>query len=105
MSFTRTRNDKCATNLHTLRSVNVGEYRLFPGFVENNNQCFSATGPVGSKVDVSTTKQKCSLDWGEMAHVESELQSRNIPLSDCNDNRINNHYNKNKVFNYIKLIH
>jgi hypothetical protein len=99
MSFSRIRYDKCATDLHTHRSVDVGEYRLFPGFVENSNQCFSATGPVGSKVDVSTTKQKCSLDWGEMTNVESELQSRNIPLTDCNNNRTNNHYNKNKVFN------
>ena len=99
MSFSRIRYDECATKLQTQRSVDVGQYRLYPGYVENCDQCFSATGPIGSKVDVSTAKNACSLNWGEMAHIESELQSRNIPLTDCNDNQTNTHYNKNKVFN------
>jgi hypothetical protein len=99
MSFSRIKYDDCTTKLHDQRSVGVGEYYLFPGFAENCDQCFSSVGPVGSKADVSTTKNACSLDWGEMANVESELQSRNLPLTDCNENKVNMHYNKNKVYN------
>lgn len=99
MSFSRIRYDDCATKLHDQRSVGVGDYYLFPGFAENCDQCFSATGPVGSKVDVSTAKTKCKLNWGEMAHIESELQSRNLPLTECNENVVNNNYDKNKVYN------
>lgn len=99
MSFSRIKYDNCATKLHDQRSVGVGEYYLFPGFGENCDQCFSADGPVGSKADVSTAKNACSLNWGEMANIESELQSRNITLTECNENATNMHYNKNKVYN------
>jgi hypothetical protein len=99
MSFSRLRYDECATKLHNQRSVGVGEYRLFPGYVENCEQCYSLTGPVGSKADVSTAKNACSLNWGEMTQIESELQSRNIPATECNENATNVNYSKNKVFN------
>jgi hypothetical protein len=99
MSFSRLRYDECATKLHNQRSVGVGEYRLFPGFVENCDQCYSLTGPVGSKADVSTAKNACSLNWGEMSQIESELQSRNVPATECNENATNVNYSKNKVVN------
>lgn len=99
MSFSRIKYDNCATDLKNKRSVDPGQYYLFPGYGENCDQCFSATGPVGSKADVSTSKTKCSLDWGEMAQIESDLTSRNLPLTDCNENATNMNYSKNKVVN------
>lgn len=99
MSFNRLKYDDCATKLYNQRTVGVGEYRLFPGYVENCNQCYSLTGPIGSKVDVSTTKNEGSLNWSDMTQIESELQSRNISTSECNENATNLHYSKNKVVN------
>jgi hypothetical protein len=97
--FAKLKYDDCNSKLHTERSVSVGEYRLFPGFVENCKQCFSATGPIGSKVDVSTAKENASTQWGEMSQIESELTNRNIPATKCNDNATNTTYKKNKVYN------
>jgi hypothetical protein len=99
MSFNRLKYDDCATKLYNQRTVGVGEYRLFPGYVENCNQCYSLTGPIGSKVDVSTAKNGSSLNWSDMTQIESELQSRNISTSECNENATNMHYSKNQVVN------
>ena len=99
MSFNRLKYDDCATKLYNQRTVGVGEYRLFPGYVENCNQCYSLTGPIGSKVDVSTSKNACSLNWSDMTQIESELQSRNISATECNENATNLNYCKNKVIN------
>ena len=99
MAFSRIKYDDCATKLKTEREVAPGNYRLFPGFVENCQQCFSEFGPVGSKADVSSAKNSCSLDWSGMAQVESDLTNRNIPLTDCNENATNTTYNKNPVYN------
>ena len=98
MSFNRLRYDDCATKLHNQRSVGIGEYRLSYDNFENNNQCYSLTGPIGSKSDISTAKNNCSLNWGEMTQIESDLQSRNIPTSECNENATNINYSKNKVY-------
>jgi hypothetical protein len=70
MSFNRLRYDDCATKLHNKRSVGIGEYRLSFDNVENNNQCYSLTGPIGSKSDTSTAKNNCSINWGEMTQIE-----------------------------------
>jgi hypothetical protein len=99
MAFSRVKYDDCAFKLQVNRETGPGSYRLFSGFVENCDQCYSESGPVGSKVDVSTTKDSCSLDWGNMANVESELTNRGISLSKCNENATNTTYNKNKVNN------
>ena len=99
MSFSRISYDDCATKLHNQRSTNVGLYRLFPGYVENCDQCLSETGPVGSKADVSTAKNSCNLNWGEMSQIENDLTSRNINLTKCNENATNTNYDKNKVYN------
>ena len=97
MSFNRLRYDDCATKLYNQRTVGVGEYRLFPGYVENCNQCYSLTGPIGSKVDVSTAKNGSSINWSDMTQIESELQSRNISATECNENATNLQYSKNRV--------
>jgi hypothetical protein len=98
MSFNRTRYDQCATEAYTDRSVNEGNYRLFSGFVENTNECLSYNGPRGSKNDVSTPKKDASLlNWGKMAQVESQLQSRTKNLSKCNENSADMDYGKNEV--------
>jgi len=99
MSFNRMRYDNCATELHVKRSVGEGNYRLYPGYVESTNECFSFDGPIGSKVDVSTAKKAETLDWGKMTKIESELKSLNLPLTDCNENVANMNYYKNETIN------
>ena len=99
MSFNRMRYDNCATKLHVERSVGEGNYRLFPGSVESPDECLSFDGPRGSKTDVSTAKNSCSLNWSDMTHIESELQSRNVQTVDCNANKTNLDYYKNTVNN------
>ena len=99
MAFSRIRYDDCSTKLYTERSVGEGDYRLYGGFNESCSSCLSTTGPIGSKADVSTPKDKPQTDWGDMAHIESELLNLNIPLNRCNENATNTHYNKNKVLN------
>jgi hypothetical protein len=84
MSFNRTKYDECAYNLQMGRSRDPGNYRLAPEFAENCNQCFSATGPVGGKADVSTSKKIGELTFGSMAETESHLSWRNQSLNKCN---------------------
>lgn len=98
MSFNRIKYDECATKLQNQRSVGMGEYRLSSDNFENINQCYSFTGPISSKSDTSTAKNNCLANWGEMAQIESELQSRNIPHTECNENATNINYSKNKVY-------
>jgi hypothetical protein len=101
MSFNRTRYDDCATEAYTGRSVNEGNYRLFPGFVENGDECLSYDGPRGSKNDVSTTSKDILLNWGKMAQVESQLQSRTISLSRCNEKQADMSYGNNETVNKL----
>jgi hypothetical protein len=86
MAFNRIKYDKCAYDLQIGRSVAPGDYRLFAPFAENCDQCFSATGPVGSKSDVSLVKKPNDLYFNDMAQAESELSWRNQLLTKCNDN-------------------
>lgn len=99
MSFNRTRYDECATTAYTSRSVNEGNYRLYPGYVENAQECYSYNGPRNAISDVSTTDKNVLLDWGKMANVESQLQSRTISLSRCNEHQADMDYVKNKTIN------
>jgi len=101
MSFSRMRYDDCATSLHVERSVGEGNYRLYPGFGENVDECHSFDGPRGSKADVSTAETKATLDWGNMAKIESDLKRLNVPLTNCNDNATNLDYWKNKTYNKV----
>lgn len=84
MSFTRLKYDNCACQEATARSVGPMHYRLFGGHVEHCNVCHSFTGPRNSKEDVSTTRENCELGHGSMIAVESELQNRVNPSSQCN---------------------
>jgi hypothetical protein len=102
MSFNRTRYDNCATEAYTNRSVNEGNYRLFPGYGENSQECLSYNGPRNSKNDVSTPGKDLLLDWGKMAQVESQLMSRTITLSRCNENQADMDYTKNPVVNKLE---
>jgi hypothetical protein len=101
MSFNRTRYDDSATEAYTGRSVNEGNYRLFSGFAENGEECLSYNGPRGSKNDVSTTSKSTLLDWGKMAQVESQLQSRSIKLSQSNENQADMKYTNNETVNKL----
>ena len=101
MSFNRTRYDDCATDAYTARSINEGNYRLFPGFMENKEQCFSYNGPRGNKSDVSTSEKVPLFDWSKMAQVESQLQSRTIFLSRCNENQADMAYGNNQTVNKL----
>ena len=84
MSFNRTKYDKCAYDLQMGRSRDPGNYRIAPEFAENCNECFSANGPVGSKADVSLTKERGELRFGTMADTESHLSWRHQQLTKCN---------------------
>lgn len=86
MSFNRTKYDKCAYELQMNRSTGEGDYRLYAPFAENCSQCFSETGPIGAKSDVSLVRKPMDLTFSEMAQTESQLSWRNQILQKCNDN-------------------
>ena len=86
MSSNRTIYDSQAYNLQINRSIGPGDYRLFGSYAENINQCYSDSGPIGSKADVSIVKKSDDLSFTEMADVESQLSWRNHKLSKYNDN-------------------
>ncbi len=89
MAFSRTTYDACAYDLQIKRSTDQGDYRLNTYFAENNNQCYSFNGPIGSKSDVSTAKEPTDTTFGNMAEVESDLSWRNNRLDRCNDKKFN----------------
>ena len=78
MSFSRLSYDNNAYELQMNRSIKPGNYMLFAPYGENMNSCFSYTGPVGSKADVSLVQ--------DMADTESKLSWRNQKLSKTNEN-------------------
>ena len=94
MAFSRTTYDRCAYDLEIKRSTEQGDYRLFGYFAENDNQCYSYNGPIGSKCEVSTIKKLNETCFGNMADVESDLSWRNNKLDKCND----------KIFNKFPVI-
>jgi hypothetical protein len=89
MAFSRTTYDSCAYDLQVKRSTDQGDYRLFGNFAENENQCYSYNGPIGSKSDVSLVKNTTETCFGTMSEVESELTWRNNKLDKCNDKKFN----------------
>ena len=88
MSFNRIKYDSSAYDLQMGRSTAPGDYRLYAPFAENCGQCFSYTGPVGAKSDVSLVKQPMDLCFKDMADTESQLSWRNQRLSK-NNNQLN----------------
>jgi len=89
MAFSRTTYDSCAYDLQVKRSTDQGDYRLYGNFAENENQCYSYCGPIGSKSDVSIVKKPTETCFGTMAEVESDLSWRNNKLDRCNDKKFN----------------
>lgn len=86
MSFNRNRYDNCAYDLQMGMSRGEGTYRLNSDFAENCSQCISTTGPVGSKSDVSLSREKSDMTFKNLAETESKLSWRNQLLSKCNKN-------------------
>jgi hypothetical protein len=86
MSFNRNKYDNCAYELQMGRSRDPGAYRLNSDFAENCSQCVSTTGPVGSKADVSLSREKSDMTFKNLAETESQLSWRNQLLSKCNSN-------------------
>ena len=86
MSFNRIKYDKCAYELQMNRSTGEGDYRLYAPFAENCTQCFSETGPIGAKSDVSLVKKPMDLTFGDMAQAETQLSWRGQMLTKCNNN-------------------
>lgn len=76
MSFNRTSYDTCDYDMQIKTSTDPGDYRLSGFYAENQNQCYSYNGPIGSKVDVSVTKELLETCHGSMAAVESNLSWR-----------------------------
>jgi hypothetical protein len=89
MAFSRNNYDSCAYDLKIKRSTEQGDYRLYGHFAENENQCYSYNGPIGSKSDVSLVKKLNETCFGSMAEVESDLTWRNNKLDRCNDKKFN----------------
>lgn len=84
MSFNRTKYDNSAYDLQMDRSIAPGDYRLYAPFAENCNQCYSYTGPIGAKSDVSVVKKSMDLDFKDMTDTESQLSWRNNKLGKNN---------------------
>lgn len=85
MSFNRTKYDNSAYDLEIDRSIAPGDYRLYAPFAENCDQCFSYTGPIGAKSDVSLVKKSMDLCFKDMADTESQLSWRNNKLGKNNE--------------------
>lgn len=85
MSFNRLPYDNCAYKLETKRSVDMGNYRFFPGSYENCKKSLSCTGIRNSKSDPSTVKGNCNLSWGALAETETLITNRVNSLNKCNN--------------------
>jgi hypothetical protein len=85
MSFNRTKYDNTAYNLQMGRSTAPGDYRLYAPFAENCDQCYSYSGPIGAKSDVSLVKKPMELNFKDMADTESKLSWRNQKLGKTNE--------------------
>jgi hypothetical protein len=95
MASTRITYDKCASKLSIQRSTDPLQYRLFRPSFENCNECYSNNGPIGSKRDASSVKGPMD-NFGDLVELESEISNRSIALNNCNDEKCNKGYLKNK---------
>ena len=95
MASTRITYDKCASKLSLQRSTDPLKYRLFRPNFENCKECYSNNGPIGSKRDASSVRNPTD-DFGDLVELESEISNRSIPLNECNDEKCNRGYLKNK---------
>ena len=99
MSFNRITYDQCAYDLQLDRSIAPGNYRLYPGYSKNCNECYQYNQPPNANNQPSDAKKFCDPGFGTLAQVESELTNRNKYLEKCNKIGKNDEYKKNKVYN------
>lgn len=93
MSFSRIKYDNDSYDLKINRSIAPGDYRLFKGYNESCDKCFSYDGPKNAKSDVSTAGGATNdIEWGDMADVESHLMNRTNILLDSNKYGLNDDY-------------
>ena len=76
MSFSRINYDQCAYDLQLDRSTAPGNYRLFPGQVDNCNKCYPYNQPNRSSEHPSMARDNCETGYGDLADVESEITNR-----------------------------
>lgn len=84
MAFSRTKYDECQYEQQIKRSTDVGSYRLFAPANESCTQCYSYTGPIGSRADVAVPRNSLDVDFGIKADAESHLTNRVLPDDQCN---------------------
>lgn len=100
MSFNRIKYDDGAYDLKVARVIAPGDYRLFKGFNENCNNCFSFDGPKNAKSDVSLHDEEKN-QWGSLAKIESLITNRTNKLSDSNEYGKNDEYKNYPVKNKL----
>jgi len=98
MSFSRINYDQCAYDLQLDRSIGPGNYRLFPGYADNYNNCYPYNQPTNSKDQVSVARDNCNTGFGELTEAESELTNRKKYLEKCNKKGKNDGYKKSKIY-------
>tara|TARA_B100000927_G_scaffold142163_1_gene114643 strand:- start:33 stop:614 length:582 start_codon:yes stop_codon:yes gene_type:complete len=98
MSFSRINYDQCALDLQLDRSVAPGNYRLFPGYVDNCKKCYPYNQPHMSNDHASVARDNCEIGFGQLAEVESEITNRKNYLEKCNEEGKNDNYKNTKVF-------
>jgi len=99
MSFSRIKYDQNSYDLKINRETSPGDYRLFMGFNENCEKCYSNNGPVGGRNDPSLADNGFTNQWAPMADLESKLTNRVNKLIDSNDYGKNDDYKNYPVFN------
>ena len=102
MSFTRSMYDGCACAQYTDRSVAPMDYRLYEGQYINCKACFAGCGPYNAENTASTLEKPTSTEgYGDVVQIDSILNNRVKPLSDCNGVPCDTKCFKNlpKVFN------
>lgn len=77
--------DKCAYEDRLIESTDPLTYRLYPGYVQNCNECLSTLGPRSGHngVGVSTVVGQPPATAQQLADVESILTNRNMKTSKC----------------------
>ena len=98
MSFSRINYDQCAYDLQLERSVAPGNYRLFPGYVDNCNKCYPYNQPHTSKEHVSIARKDCDTGFGSLVDAESKITNRVNTLEHCNKKGKNDDYKNTQVF-------
>lgn len=92
MSFSRIKYDECQYEQQVKRSADVGQYRLFSPAYESCERCYSFTGPIGAKSDVSMPRKGGNINFAIKADAESHLTNRVLPHGECNDVGKNDKY-------------